>query len=84
MEIHRTNTARAGASDVRELDRRTSNGIDVRLLWQPQRNRVSVVVTDRRVDGSFDFEVDPADALEAFHHPYVYASRDGVAHAFAA
>jgi hypothetical protein len=51
-----------GAAEIRELDGRISDGIAVRLLWRPQRNRVSVAVTDRRADSAFEFEVDPADA----------------------
>jgi hypothetical protein len=73
-----------GAGETRELDRRISDGIDVRLLWHPQTNRVSVAVTGRRADSAFEFEVDPADALAAFHHPYAYSNREHGAHALAA
>lgn len=59
--------------EVRELDRRTNEGIDVRLLWSSQRNRVSVAVEDERSGESFELEIDSADALAAFHHPYGYA-----------
>ena len=69
---------------LRELDRRTSDGIDVRLLWNTQTNRVSVAVEDNRVDESFELEIEPADALSAFHHPYAYANRLHSAHTFAA
>jgi hypothetical protein len=31
-----------------------------------------VAVDDRRHGHFFDFEVDGAEALEAFHHPYAY------------
>jgi hypothetical protein len=58
---------------VRELDFRTSDGIDVRLLWNPSSNRVSVAVDDRRLGESLVFDVEPANALHAFHHPYAYA-----------
>jgi hypothetical protein len=84
MSIERNHTVQAGAGGVRELDGRASDGVDVRLLWEPQANRVSVAVTDMRADGSFEFEVDPADAPAAFHHPYAYASHDHAAHALAA
>jgi hypothetical protein len=57
---------------VRELDRRINDGFDVRLLWEPQTNLVAVSVEDQRHGDSFAFEVDPADALEAFHHPFAY------------
>lgn len=78
------NVLLTGAGEVRELDGRTSDGIDVRLFWQPQTHRVSVAVTDRRADSSFEFEVDPADALAAFRHPYAYTNDDHGAHALAA
>jgi hypothetical protein len=54
---------------VRQLDRRNNDGIDVRLLWNPQTNRVSVAVEDGRAGESFELEVDAADALAAFRHP---------------
>ncbi len=61
-------------TQVRELDRRRNDGIDVTLLWNPQRNRASVTVKDERSGESFEFDVDSADALAAFHHPYAYAA----------
>jgi hypothetical protein len=64
-------------SDIgaRELDRRSTNGIEVALLWSPRTNRVWVAVEDAKTDESFELDVDPARALEAFHHPYAYLSR---------
>ena len=59
---------------IRELDRRTNDSIEVRLLWNPQTNRVSVAVEDGRAGRSFQLEVDAADARTAFHHPYAYAT----------
>lgn len=62
---------------VHELDRRRADGIDVQLLWSPRTNRVLVSVADERRGDSFELEVDGADALDAFHHPYAYAGRGG-------
>ena len=59
---------------IRELDRRTSDGIDVRLLWNPLADQVVLAVHDARTDESFELQVPAADALFAFHHPYAYAS----------
>jgi hypothetical protein len=59
---------------IRELDRRSTGGIDVRLLWNPRKNSVLVAVDDERSGDRFAFEVDGADALEAFQHPYAYAA----------
>ena len=57
---------------VRELDHRSSGGIDVRLLWNSQTNLVSVAVEDERAGESFQLTVDGVDALDAFRHPYAY------------
>jgi hypothetical protein len=57
---------------VRELDRRINDGFDVRLLWHSATNRVFVTVEHRPDGDSFTLEVDPTDALEAFHHPFAY------------
>ena len=58
----------------RELDSRSGNGIDVTLLWDPHTNVLCVAVVDEREGASFRFEVDAADALDAFRHPYAYAN----------
>jgi hypothetical protein len=59
---------------TRELDRRTKDGFDIRLLWDPYTDRVLVDVNDQQHDESFTFEADPAEALQAFHHPFAYPS----------
>lgn len=61
---------------IRELDRRSNDGIDVTLLWNPRTNQIFVAVADERDGESFELEVDPANALDAFRHPYAYADRD--------
>lgn len=60
---------------ARELDRRSNDGIDVALLWSPHTNRVWIEIEDARTEQSFELDVDPADALDAFHHPYAYLGR---------
>jgi|ERR1700729_3184754 hypothetical protein len=64
----------AAETVVRELDRRFNDGFDVRLLWNPRTNRVFVAIEDQRDGNSFEFRVDAANALEAFHHPFAHAS----------
>jgi len=59
--------------EVHELARRKSDGIDVRLLWNSQTDRVSVTVRDERSGETFELEVDSSDALAAFNHPFAYA-----------
>jgi hypothetical protein len=58
---------------VRELDFRESAGLQVTLLWQAVGNRIWVRVRDARTADAFAFGVAPADALDAFHHPFAYA-----------
>ena len=69
---------------LRELDHRYNDGIDVRLLWNSATNRVTVSVQDERLGESFVLDADGADALDAFHHPYAYTRRGGLAHELAA
>jgi hypothetical protein len=57
---------------IRELDHRSGDGIDVKLLWNPSTGSVSIEVSDEFTDESFHLALDPADALDAFHHPYAY------------
>jgi hypothetical protein len=61
--------------ESRELDHRSSDGLDVTLLWYPETNRISVAVVDVRSGAAFELTVPGADALEAFKHPYAYAIR---------
>ena len=68
---------------IRELDWRCSDGIDVRLLWNSVTDEVVVAVHDTRSDESFEVRVPAADALLAFHHPYVYANRPPTGHSIA-
>jgi hypothetical protein len=65
-------------SGVRELDHRTADGIGVRLLWNSLTSRVAVAVEDTRTGESFELQVPGADALEAFWHPFAYASHDAI------
>ena len=71
-------------NDFRELDHRSSDGVHVTLLWSASTNRVFVSVVEIRTGPSFHFEVAPADALDAFHHPYAYAEHQRQQDALAA
>jgi len=75
-ESHRS----APAGTTRELDRRHSDGIDVRLLWNQTDDLVVVAVTDAKSGDAFAIPVAPDKALTAFHHPYAYATSMGGAH----
>ena len=61
-----------------ELDHRSTDGLEVTLLWETETNRVTVGVFDAKSGDDFDIEVDPSEALDAFHHPYAYAASRGV------
>ena len=68
-----TITLTTGDTPMRELDRRSSDDIEVTLLWSARTNGVFVLVMERRTEALFHFEVAPEAALDAFHHPYAYA-----------
>jgi hypothetical protein len=64
---------------LRELDRRSNDHIDVRLLWRQRDDRVLVVVEDEKTGASFKLEVrDDERVLDVFHHPYAYAAHRGL------
>jgi hypothetical protein len=61
---------------TRELDSRSGDGIDVRLLWCQTDGHVTVAVTDRKSGEAFEVPVREGErVLEVFHHPYAYAAR---------
>jgi hypothetical protein len=73
-------------TQMRELDHRQSDGIDVRLLWSQGDNKVHVAVSDRKTGESFVVEVREGEsAAQIFQHPFAYADRgvpatpDGIA-----
>ena len=60
---------------TRELDSRTTDGIEVRLLWNEHDGRVLVAVDDAKTGEAFSIEVrDGERAMDVFHHPYAYAA----------
>jgi hypothetical protein len=64
---------------LRELDHRTSDRIDVRLLWRESDDTVLVAVADEKTGDRFTIEVrDGERALDVFHHPYAYAAWRGI------
>jgi hypothetical protein len=57
-----------------ELANRSSDGLDVRLVWAKRdgRDEVVVRVTDFRESDYFEIPAEPARALEVYHHPFAY------------
>ena len=68
--------AKPADPELRELASRESDGIAVTLLWDPAEDRVLLDVYDARADASFVRDVERADALDAFYHPFAYQDRD--------
>ena len=67
-------TTTSQTAELRELDHRVSDGIDVRLLWRPHDDRVLVAVHDSKTGESFAIEVGSDQrAMDVFHHPFAYA-----------
>lgn len=60
---------------IRELARRRSGTLEVRLLWDPRIDGVELSVSDVATGEGFQIEVAPETAIDAFHHPYAYAAR---------
>ena len=63
---------------TQELDFRSSDGLEVSLLWEPETSRVAVSVFDVKTGDDFEIEVSGAEAMDAFQHPYAYAANSGV------
>jgi hypothetical protein len=59
----------------RELDHRSNDCIDVRLLWRQRDDRVIVTVADGKTGKLFTVDVSEGEsALDVFHHPFAYAA----------
>jgi hypothetical protein len=69
-----TEMATSATAERRELAHRTGNGIDVALLWTESTNTVTIAVVDEHSGDELEFEVDASRALDAFNHPYAYAT----------
>jgi hypothetical protein len=65
-------------NQTRELDSRSSDGLEVRLLWNSETSRLSVSVFDYKSGDDFEVEVSGREAMDAFRHPYAYAANQGV------
>ena len=58
----------------RELAHRSTDGIDVTLLWWPVDDSVSVRVLDCTSGRSYEIPARRDQAMNAFHHPFVYSA----------
>ena len=59
---------------ARELDSRSSAGIDATLFWHPGDDRLWVAVNDRATGDSFTVDIRAGDrALDVLRHPHAHA-----------
>jgi hypothetical protein len=63
---------------TQELDFRSSDGLEVSLLWEPETSRVTVSVHDVKTGDDFEIEVAGHEAMDAFRHPFAYAATNNV------
>jgi len=59
---------------IHELAYRESDGIEIALLWTMAEDQVLVRVSDTRASECFEVAVASDKALDAFDHPFVYAT----------
>ena len=59
-----------------ELASREADGLLVSLFWSSEGDGVKVAVADTRLRTRSEFAVAPDRALDAFHHPFLYAAPD--------
>jgi hypothetical protein len=76
--MQRTEEDIMASKQTRELDFRSTDGLEVTLLWQPESDATTVKVFDAKTGDDFVLDVEPADAMDAFHHPYAYAASRGL------
>jgi hypothetical protein len=57
---------------IRILHERKSSDLHVMLLWNANTDRVHVLVRDEVTGDKFIVVPDPAEALEAFYHPFCF------------
>jgi hypothetical protein len=59
---------------ARELAQRVSGTDEVQLFWHPASDCVELSVRDLETGAGFRITVAPASAVDAFYHPYAYAT----------
>ena len=64
---------------TRELAQRLSGTDEVLLLWHPESDQVELAVRNVVTGAGCQIEVAPADAIDAFYHPFAYVSPDASA-----
>ena len=67
-------TSPKGGTQMTELAYRSSDGIDVSLLWSKTTNQLFVAVADGRTGDRFTVDAPRDRALDVFNHPFAYAT----------
>jgi len=65
------------SAPTRELAQRLSGADEVLLLWHPESDRVELSVRNLATGAGCEIEIAPADAIDAFYHPFAYAATCG-------
>ncbi len=63
------------SAPTRELAQRLSGADEVLLLWHPESDRVELAVRNLATGAGCQIDVAPANAIDAFYHPFAYAGR---------
>jgi hypothetical protein len=66
-------TTTASPTTLRELVARSTDGLDIRLLWRPHDDVVLLQVDDAELQSRLVVPVPPDQAMFAFNHPYAFA-----------
>jgi hypothetical protein len=62
----------AAMANKKEINERHNNGIQVIAYWLVAENVTTIWVHDERTNSAVEFEVDPAEVLEWFQHPFAH------------
>ena len=73
MSDHLSAAAAVAPQRVPTARRRRGDGLDIRLLWNPADDTVTVTVADVRTEELFIVPVAAHEALDGFQHPFRYA-----------
>ncbi|MGN6379993.1 MAG: hypothetical protein ACTHNU_13655 [Gaiellales bacterium] len=64
---------------LRELAHRSSDDLDVSLMWDPADGSCVVAVADFRTGDAFEVPVGERSPMHVFHHPYASAEHSAAA-----
>ena len=67
-------TSFKGGTHMTELAHRSSDGVDVSLLWSKATDQLFVAVADGRTGDHFTVDAPRDKALDVFNHPFAYAT----------